>query len=268
MLTALYPNAQIQYEQVQSTNFARVKHCSQTSATFDSEHPNGHQTFMEWRFDNSNIGANDPTAFKYPFENETYLRLSREQEDWWHGLCEESARFGMPDGQSSMTPAQIESMWRNTVNPKKAFTNNRDLNVWGYRINGTQLRLEPVICTGATVKLIGGEFDWNGRKWRKFEVIDMAGDEWRNMTIATHWHLIQPATSSWNTVKGEQINPFPLTAGSRMTPYFLWGIGTKEAYLPSAWFEPLPDDLVKPAYPYWKTWAVADAARWDERTMQ
>ena len=239
---------------VENTNgqFARVRHCSQSKAT-------GYRTYMDWRFGNKTIGANDPSCFKYPFANETYLRLSREQEDWWYERLVESAA-GM------MTQAQLDAAWRNLVNPKKAFTNNRDLNVWGYRINGTQLRLEPVICTGATVK-ITGSYTKQGVDYLKFATLDMATDAWRTVTLDQFW-IVQPATSSWNTVNGEQINPFPKMAGNRLTPYFLWTLGTSEASLPAAWFEPLPADLVKPAYPYWKTWGVADVGRFDERTIQ
>lgn len=235
--------------------YARIKHCSQSSVT-------DYKTYMNWRFGNTRVGAGDPSVFKYPFYQETYFRPTREQEDWWYERLVEAS-------QGTMTPAQLDPAWRNLVNPKKAFTNNRDLTVWGYRINGKQLRLEPVIATGATVKLIGSPYIKNGVEWQSFEIIDMLKSDWRNMTIASHWWLIQSATNSLNITGGERIDPFPKMVGDRMTPYFLWGLGTNVGYLPSGWFEPLPDDLAKPAYPYWKsTSQVADIDRFDPRTFQ
>ena len=260
-LDAYFDNTQVQYksvvENLPSGQFARVRHCSQSPVT-------EYRTYMDWRFGNRTMGANDPSCFKYPFENETYLRPTQEQEDWWYERLVESSHYA----GGEMSQEQLDAAWKNLVNPKKAFTNNRDLDVWGYRINGRQLRMEPVVCTGATVKLIDTPFLWNGQYWQKFEVIDMASDDWRGMTIESHWWLIQAATSSLNTASAEQVNPFPKMQGDRMTPYILWGWGVSEAYLPAGWFEPLPADLAKPAYPYLGTWAVVDLNRFDERTIQ
>ena len=234
--------------------FARLLHCSQTSVT-------QYRTYMNWRFGNNKPGFGDPSCFKYPFLRETYLRPTLEMEKWWFGLLQQAS-------QNSMTPAQLEVAWKNLVNPKKAFTNNRDLEVWGYRINGKQMRMEPIICTGATVKLRGGQFLKDGIYWQSFEVIDMLKKDWRTMTLDSHWWLIQAATNSLNVPGGEIIDPFPKMAGNRMTPYFLWGLGVDTGYLPAAWFQPLPDDLVKRAYPYWNSGSVADIDRFDERTVE
>lgn len=231
--------------------FARLLHCSQTSIT-------QYKTYMNWRFGNNKPGAGDPSCFKYPFKDENYLRPTREMEDWWYSLLEQAA-------QNSMTEAQLGTAWRNLINPKKAFTNNRDLDVWGYRINGKQLRMEPIICTGATVKLRGDPFLKSGIYWQSFEVIDMLKSGWRNMTLDSHWWLIQAATNSLNVAGGEIIDPFPKMAGNRMTPYFIWGLGTDTGYLPAAWFEPIAG-LTKRAYPYWKTGSVADIDRFADRT--
>lgn len=231
--------------------FARLLHCSQTSVT-------QYKTYMNWRFGNNKPGAGDPSCFKYPFAKENYLRPTREMEDWWFGLLEQAA-------QNTMTAAQLEIAWKNLVNPKKAFTNNRDLEVWGYRINGKQMRMEPIICTGATVKLRGDPFLRDGIYWQSFEVIDMLKKDWRNMTLDSHWWLIQAATNSLNVPGGEIIDPFPKMAGNRMTPYFLWGLATDTGYLPAAWFESIAG-LTKRAYPYLKSGSVADIERFADRT--
>lgn len=238
----------------ETDKFARLFHCSQTSVT-------GYKTYMHWRFGNTNSGIGLPSCFKYPFAKETYLRPTREMEEWWFGLLKQAS-------QDTMTGAQLETAWRNLVNPKKAFTNNRDLSAWGYRINGNQLRMEPIICTGATVKLRGEPFLKDGIYWQSFEIIDMLKGGWRDMTLDSHWWLIQAATNSLNVPGGEIIDPFPKMSGNRMTPHFLWGLGTDIGYLPAAWFEPLPADIAKRAYPYWKSGSVSDIGRFDERTFQ
>lgn len=263
MLTANFAGQDVQYrEQVENTSgqFARVRHCSQSKAT-------GYRTYMDWRFGNKNVGANDPSCFKYPFANERYLFLNPTREFWWYDRLVEAS-------QGSMTSEQIRIAWKNLVQPDKAFTNDRQSDYGlGYILNEpghtAQLRLEPVICTGMTVKLAGESYaKGDGYQWQNFEVIDMLKDDYKSMTLESHWWLIGAATSSINIVGGEQVNPWPKMNGSRMTPYFLWGLGTNVGSIRADWLEPLPADLVKPAYPYLKTWGVADVVRFDERTMQ
>jgi len=249
-------------KQVENTSgqFARVLHCSQSKAT-------GYRTYMDWRFGNKNVGANDPSCFKYPFANERYLFLNPTQEFWWYDRLIEAS-------QGSMSAAELRSAWRNLVRPDKAFTNNKsDDYGMGYILNESghpgMLRLEPVICTGMTVKLVGESYPkGDGYQWQNFEVIDMLKDDYKSMTLESHWWLIGAATSSINIIGGEQVNPWPKMNGSRMTPYFLWGLGTNVGSIRADWLEPLPADLVKAAYPYWKTWGVADVGRFDERTIQ
>lgn len=226
-------------------NFARVRHCSETPVT-------DHRTYMDWRFGNDKVGASDPACFKYPFKNETYLRSTLEMEDWWFDRLREASG-------NYMTPEQLETAWRNLVNPKKAFTNNRDLTVWGWRINGKPLRLEPIICTGATIKLIGPKYKKSdGFEYQNFEIIDFLKDDWKTMTIKSHPWLIQPATNSINIVGGERIDPFPKMNFDRMTPYFLWGLGTNQGTLRADWFEP----VAMTSYPYKPFRVTGDVNRW------
>lgn len=246
-------------ENLPSGQFARVRHCSQSPVT-------GYRTYMDWRFNNKSEGANDPSCFKYPFANERYLFLDPSREFWWYDRLVEAS-------QGTMTAAQLKSAWRNLVKPDKAFTNNRsDDYGMGYILNEAdhpgKLRLEPVICTGTTVKLVGEPYaKGDGYMWQNFEIIDMLKDDYQSMMLESHWWLIGAATSSRNVAGGEQVNPWPLTNGSRITPYFLWGLGTNVGSIRAEWLEPLPADIAKAAYPYLNTWAVADLNRFDLRNM-
>lgn len=269
MLTASFAGQDIQYrEQVENTSqFMRVKHCSQSPVT-------DFKRYMNWREGGggnpiTEVGRGLPSCFKYQFANERYLFLDPTREFWWYDRLVEAS-------QGSMSAAELRSAWRNLVRPDKAFTNNKSEDYgMGYILNEAghpgMLRLEPVICTGMTVKKVGEKYPkGDGHEYQNFEIIDMLKNDYQSMTIESHWWLIGAATNSVNTdtVNAEKVDPFPLMAGGRMTPYFLWGLGTTVGTIRADWLEPLPADLVKPAYPYWKTWAVADVGMFDERTIQ
>lgn len=223
-----------------SFQFARVRHFSQSPVE-------DYLNYMAGRLGNFRDGANDPSCFKYPFKGETYLYLTYAQELWWYNRLVESAA-------GSMTKAQLLVAWKNLVMPKKAFTNNRDLSVEGLILGSQPLRLEPVICTGATIKIFGNPYRKGDGFWyRNFEVIDMTKQYYKDLTWANAWWLIQPATSSVSigtTGRKERINPFPKMAGDRDTPYFLWGKNTTLAYIREDWLDVLAFTPSKPEYPY------------------
>lgn len=229
--------------------YARMKHSTESSVY-------GGLTYMAWR-GHFKDGANLPSCIKYPFKDEKYLFLKREQEQWWYDLHFEASQY-------TMSPTELMKSWRNTIASDKAFTNGSDDLGWIANEEGRigPLRLEPIICTGATIKLTR---PWNpNARYTFFEVVDMATDTWRGMTIEKDWHIIQPATSARNVGKAgkvEVINPFPKMNGGRMTPYFLWALGTSEAYIDTRWLDPLSFEVTKPMFPY-SPQSVADADRW------
>jgi len=151
--------------------------------------------------------------------------------------------------------------------PDKAFANHKPKTdpVWGYILNSGPIRPGAIISTGATIKLIGEKYPrGDGYEWKNFEVIDVKKDDWKTMTIESHWWLIQPATNSLNIdkVNGERIDQFPKNNGY-MTPYFLWGNGTHIASIRVDWLEYIDYEIDKPLYPYLDTsYLVMDAGRW------
>ncbi len=224
------------------SGFGQVLPCSQSPVT-------DFRRYMNWRFGNNKPGANDPSCWKYPFKNERYLFLSEEQELWWYGLLVECA-------QGRISEAQIKKAWENLVMPKKAFTNNKsDDYGMGYILKEAghlgPLRLEPVICNKATVKLIGNPYEQGGEEWQNIELVDMLTDAWKTMTYKTHWWIIQPANSSVNVGpdNGEDLNPFP-KLGNRDVPYFLWGLGTTVGRIEAGWIRKMTTDEPHPGYPY------------------
>jgi len=257
---AMYYNGttRVQTSTLERPKFARVRHFSESTVY-------GGLNYMAGRLGNFRDGANDPSCFKYPFKNETYLTLDLARERWWYDRLVEAS-------EGSMTNTQLMAAWKNLTMPKKAFTNNRDLSVQGLIVGSKPLRLEPVICTGATVMLVGDPYrKGDGHMYQNFRVIDMLKNDYKNMTWATHWWLIQAATSSVSigtTGKKERINPFPKMNGDRDTPYFLWAKGTDIAYIRADWLEPLPDDLIKPAYPYLPYRSRGGTERFDLRNAK
>lgn len=253
-----------------------VLHCSQTTVTTTPSHPEGYQRYMNWRGGaNDNpitaIGRGLPSCFKYHFQNEKYLFLDEARERWWFELLRQSLQWGRAD---TVLDSEVRVAWDNLVQPDKAFTNVKgDFYGLGYIIKSPdhpgKLRLEPIICTGATIKLIGKKYlKGDGFYYQNFEVIDILTDEYKTVTLDKFW-LVQPATNSVNvdTVNKEKIDPFPKMAGNRMTPHFLWGMGTKIGTIRADWIKPLTYKVTKPAYPYMPFQTVADTDRFDLRNL-
>lgn len=227
------------------SGYAQVRHCSQSPVT-------GYKTYMDWRFDQRNAGWGDPSVFQVLGLPEVKpIFLTRQMQEWMFGLLRESAG-------GLMTEDALKRAWANLTAWNKAFTNKAGTKQ-GYadyilHINEDApqgLGYQPVIATGATVKLVGNKFKkWN-RWYQSFEVLDVRNPNTYNATYKNNWMHILPATNSMNMGNGiERIDPFPKMVNDRDTPWAMLGDGYSTWAIEVDWLRPMREDEAHPAYPY------------------
>jgi len=156
------------------------------------------------------------------------------------------------------TRADVVKVWRNLYEGMKAFTNKTG---WdnGYRdwiqelnLNKEDMKLQPAISHGATVKVKRAPFNMYGLLTVEIECMDAFDPSIFSKNPRTHPHLFFPAVN-WNKSPAPHGHgePFPkMEERDQFIP--LLGNHTTSCYMPLSWVRFLKPDTAIPVNPYWQ----------------
>lgn len=171
------------------------------------------------------------------FLDDTLVLMTRDIQFWMHEMCWSRS--------PSMTEEDAKKSWRSLMTNDRFITNfagnwtNADY-VNGTLLNKEAMRLQPMTCGGAILKIIG-ETRIAGEDCYIFEAIDCFGD-YRSYTPETHPYLfyrpnnsvrveILDSLGNWTgKYRENKADPFPQYKDNSIIPVF--AVGRSENYLP------------------------------------
>lgn len=146
------------------------------------------------------------------------IKLTKSLQYFWFGLLKKSASDIMSD-------IELKIAWRSLTHGGRAFTNGAGSNthadyISNKNLNKTPMLMEPIICGGALVKIIGEGRKYGEDCW-KIETINSNSVD-LNITYETHPYFIYCATNSTRNI---------LPNGTRKTEQF-WQLEGRNVYVP------------------------------------
>lgn len=231
--------------------FARIKHWHERY---------GRSYIAQRRIEENNprlhAGASgDPAVFQLVQKSsDRPVSMTPEIEWWIKRLFVESA-----NGQA--TDAQVIQAYRNAWSGQKAFNNFASWSdgyqsvVLNAHMGKEPMKLQPTICNGATVKVLGPKTTVVGHQVYPIEVLNAQDKNTVKRTLKDAWWMIFAATNSTIEPAPEgNVDPFPyLNDHDIVIP--LMGNNTTVAYVEAGWIEFL-GNIQYPVYPYYRTWVT------------
>lgn len=160
--------------------------------------------------------------------------------------------------------------WRNTTDEGTAFFNRSGIKsggadyIQGINLDADPIKLQPVIGTGATVRVVGNKVRRGGKDCYPIECLNANDPDTLQRTLKDAWWLVFAATVS--TIEPRpfgQVNPFPKNEDYEV-PIPLLGNNTNVLYIEAGWLSFLDAPVTQPVYPYYNSFV--DEAEWKRKT--